>query len=236
MREEYEEARGLHQQSLDIFERLGEQRGRASSLHQLGIIAQDQGEYEEARYLYQQSLDIKERLGNQSGQANSLGQLGMLTYQQRNFEKALTYMIQTYILFDALGSPHRAFAQRMITEIRDHMDEETFMTQWRTLAGDQPLVAVVEQEETEDTHKDEALAILKLLGVISSVILQGTLEERLQLASYLPMVQKQLPPELAMLEGFFEHLAEALKRETPEAALVLWQAFTDGLNGNTTTF
>jgi Tfp pilus assembly protein PilF len=36
--------------------------GIAGSLHNLGVIAQDQGEYAEARRLYQQSLEIFERL------------------------------------------------------------------------------------------------------------------------------------------------------------------------------
>jgi len=135
----YEEARDLYQQSLEIEERLGDQSGRAGALHQLGRIAQNQGKYEEARSLYQQSLEIFEQLGDQSGRANSLGQLGMLTYEQEDFESALIYTIQSYILFDALRSPSRAFALRMIDRIRSHIDEEAFIAHWQRLAGNRPL-------------------------------------------------------------------------------------------------
>lgn len=62
-----DEASRLYQQSLEIAEKLGNQSGIASSLHQLGIIAQEQGDYATARRLYQRSLEIKEKLGNQAG-------------------------------------------------------------------------------------------------------------------------------------------------------------------------
>jgi hypothetical protein len=232
---EYEEARSLYQQSLIIFRQLGDQNGQAGSLHQLGRIAQGQGEYEEAHNLYQQSLVIKERLRNRSGQAISLGQLGLLAYEQKDFENALAYMIQAYILFDALRSPFRALAQRTITEIRSHMDEETFMTHWRTLTGDRPLVTVVEQEDTVDTDEDDALTVEELPSIVSSIILRGTAEQHQQIAADLIEAQQQLPPEAAPLRQFLECLVAALRGETPEVALLeppfteLWQKFQERL-------
>lgn len=48
--------------------------------------------------------------------------------------------------------------QDMIIDIHNRMDEETFMTQWRTFAGDRPLIAKAEQEETVDIDKNKAPA------------------------------------------------------------------------------
>ena len=59
------------------------------SLHQLGMIHQDQGNYEEAVKKYNQSLKIAEELGNKSGIAGTLHQLGMIHQRQGNYEEAV---------------------------------------------------------------------------------------------------------------------------------------------------
>ncbi len=64
VRGSYEEARQRYGQSLGIFERLGDQAGRASTMHALGNIARLQGNHEAAQWLYRQSLSIFERLGD----------------------------------------------------------------------------------------------------------------------------------------------------------------------------
>jgi tetratricopeptide (TPR) repeat protein len=161
-RGEYEEARQLYQQSLEIRQRLGNQAGQADSLHQLGRIAQDRGEHEEARQLYQQSLEIKERLGDQVGQANLLIQLGLLDYEQGNFENALISMIPAYLLLDALQSPSRTLLQDLqsvITEgIRSQMDDAIFAAHWHTLAGGHPLPDLpIEGIQQSSLHEDKAI-------------------------------------------------------------------------------
>jgi tetratricopeptide (TPR) repeat protein len=231
----YEEARRLYQQSLAIKELLGNQKDRAGTLHALGMIARRQGEYEEAQSLYLQNLSIFERLGDQSGQANSLGELGLLAYEQGDFKSALTYTIKAYILFDALRSPACSFAQQTITRIRSHMDEETFIAHWRMFAGDRPLVATVEQKETQGSGKDGALTVKQLPSVVSFIILRGTTQKRLQFVATLIQAQQQLPPEAVPLGRFLGCLVAALRGETPETALLeppftqLWQEFQQRL-------
>ena len=232
---EYEKARQLYQQSLEISERLGDQSTRANALHNLGRVAQDQGDYEKARQLYQQSLEVNERLGDLRERAISLYQLGRIAYLQGDFEKALIYTIQTYVVFDSLRSPLRDSAQGMIAIIRRDMDETTFVAYWRAIAGDRPLVVTVEQEETQDTDKDNTLTVEQLSDHVSSLILRGTVEQRLQFAAHLVEAQQQLPPEEAALGRLFDCLAAALRGETPEVALLeapftdVWQAFQDAL-------
>jgi len=95
------------------------------------------------------------------------------------------------------------------------------------------MVAAVEHEEAENT--DEGQTVEKLPGVVSSVILQGTMEERQQFATVLIDYQQYLPPEGAALGRFFACLAAALRGDTPEVAELeapcteLWQAFQDAL-------
>jgi len=100
---EYAEARRLYSESLTIFERLGDQGGRANTLHELGSIAQDQGEYEEARRLYSESLAIKERLGDQGARANTLGQLGMIAQDQGEYAEARRLYSESLTISERLG-------------------------------------------------------------------------------------------------------------------------------------
>jgi tetratricopeptide (TPR) repeat protein len=100
---EYDEARKLYQQSLDILQELGDKSGVARSLHQLGMLAQDTGEYDEARKLYQQSLKIKQELGDKSGVARSLHQLGMLAQDTGEYDEARKLYQQSLEIAKELG-------------------------------------------------------------------------------------------------------------------------------------
>jgi hypothetical protein len=161
--------------------------------------------------------------------------LGALAYRQENFKNALIYTIQAYLLFDALRSPSRALAERNIARIRSQMDDETFMTHWQMFAGDRPVVAAMEPGETQDTDRGKALTVEQLPSVVSSVISQGTAEQRQQFAAVLIEMQQQLPPEAAPVGRFFGCLAAALRGETPEVGLLeapfteLWQVFEERL-------
>ncbi len=97
------------------------------------------------------------------------------------------------------------------------------------------MVAAVQQEETESTDEDDGLAVEDLPGVVSSLILQGTAEQRQQVAAELTKAQQQVTLMEAALGRFFGCLAAALRGETPEVASLeppftdLWQEFQDAL-------
>jgi tetratricopeptide (TPR) repeat protein len=100
----YERARELYQQSLDIFRKFRDQRGIAFSLHNLGIIELNQDNYERARELYQQSLDMKRKLGDQGSTASSLHQMGILEQRQGNYEQARELYQQSLDIERKLGN------------------------------------------------------------------------------------------------------------------------------------
>ena len=69
---DYAGARALHEESLTLFQQLGDRQGVANSLNSLGNVVGDQGDFAGARALYEESLAIQRQLGNQRGVANSL--------------------------------------------------------------------------------------------------------------------------------------------------------------------
>ena len=87
---EVDEAIALYNQSLEIIERIGNVKGKAATLHELGRIYTNKGEVEHAIALYNQSLEIFERIGNVQGKAMTLWCLGHLAEQQGEYTKAIS--------------------------------------------------------------------------------------------------------------------------------------------------
>ncbi len=87
-RGEYEEARRIYKEALEIFNRLGSSLSMAICLDRLGKVAQDQGKTEEARQLYRESLSISERLGSEKSVARTLNNFGKLAQDENDYEEA----------------------------------------------------------------------------------------------------------------------------------------------------
>ena len=84
----------------------------ATSLHELGRLAQAQGDYPEAHRLYQESLDIAQQLGDRAGVAISLAQLALLEEREGNVGRALELIGEAEAIFTKLGSPYAKQARR----------------------------------------------------------------------------------------------------------------------------
>ena len=67
---------------------LGDRRGIARSLNNLGNVAHEQGDFASARTLYEESLAIRRELGDRRGIANSLNNLGNVAYEQDDYPAA----------------------------------------------------------------------------------------------------------------------------------------------------
>ena len=100
-------------------QQLGDKSGVASSLHNLGILAQATGDYDEARKLYQQSREINQQLGNKSGIAVSQAQLALLEEKMGNVKDALHLIRQAEATFLELGSPYAKLAG----EVRKRLEQ-----------------------------------------------------------------------------------------------------------------
>ncbi|MDF5709237.1 MAG: tetratricopeptide repeat protein, partial [Nostoc sp. S4] len=92
---EADEAIALYNQSLEIFERIGDVQGKAATLNNLGYIYANTGEVDEAIALYNQSLEITERIGDVQTKAATLHQLAILYANKGDVDEAIALYNQS---------------------------------------------------------------------------------------------------------------------------------------------
>jgi predicted ATPase len=97
-------ARSLFEQSLALYRKLGDKQNIATSLGNLGVVAQDQVDYVNARALYTQSLTLYRELGNRPGIAHSLANLGNIAIEQCDYATAQVLHEQCLALYSELGN------------------------------------------------------------------------------------------------------------------------------------
>lgn len=100
---DYDSARALYDESLNIRRRLGDKQGISASLNNLASVAYRQGDYDAARALYEESLAIKRQLGDKQGIAASLNNLGIITHQQGDYDAARTLYEEGLVIKRQLG-------------------------------------------------------------------------------------------------------------------------------------
>ncbi len=81
-------AERLYEQSLAMFEELGDEHGRAVMLHRLSISSMVRGDLDRARELVAESHEIHERTGDLWGQAQTVGTLGAIERDTGNPARA----------------------------------------------------------------------------------------------------------------------------------------------------
>jgi non-specific serine/threonine protein kinase len=85
---DYEAARSLLGESLEIARELGDRAGIAAAQFELGNIANDHDQLGEARALYEESLAIRRDLGDRRGASMALHNLAVVAEAQRDFARA----------------------------------------------------------------------------------------------------------------------------------------------------
>jgi predicted ATPase/DNA-binding SARP family transcriptional activator len=102
-------AERLWEQSLALFERLGDEHGRAVLLHRLGILAMWKGDLDRARVLVEESQAIHERNDNEwqrlFGVAQTIGTLGAIARDAGELERAATLIEQSAAMGREVGVP-----------------------------------------------------------------------------------------------------------------------------------
>jgi tetratricopeptide (TPR) repeat protein len=89
-----ERALSLYQQSLGLYESIGDVQGKAATLHQMAGICAQQGQVERALSLYQQVSEIDKSIGDVQGKAATLHQMAYLAGQQGDRERATQLYLQ----------------------------------------------------------------------------------------------------------------------------------------------
>jgi tetratricopeptide (TPR) repeat protein len=100
---DYESAISFHQQSLEIFQEIGDRSGIAASFNNLGNAYHSQGDYESAISFHQQSLEIFQQIGDRSGIATSFNNLGNAYYAQGDYESAISFYQQSLEIYQEIG-------------------------------------------------------------------------------------------------------------------------------------
>ncbi len=76
------------QQSLEIFTRLGDRKGRACCLSNLGLVYEESGQHEKAKGLLQRTLPVFREIGCRDALAIGLEVLGRATLGLGEYERA----------------------------------------------------------------------------------------------------------------------------------------------------
>ncbi|HLK60521.1 MAG TPA: tetratricopeptide repeat protein [Chthonomonadaceae bacterium] len=90
MQGDYRSARSLYEEGLAIARELGDKRGLAESLLNLGNVAFNLGDYISARALYEEGLPLRRELGDKQDIASSLNNLGLVADNQGDYASART--------------------------------------------------------------------------------------------------------------------------------------------------
>lgn len=91
-RGDFPQALEYYQKSLSLNEGIGNKKGIAGCLNNIGLIYRERGNNTRALEYYQRSMAIFEAIGEKNGLANSLNNIGNIYGDQRNFTRALEYM------------------------------------------------------------------------------------------------------------------------------------------------
>ncbi len=100
---DYPAARAQHEEGLAIWRQLGDQRGIAVALNNLGMVMRSQGDYASARTLYEESLVIERQRGDRWGLAAGLNNLGSLAAAQGDYRGCRTHLEESLAIWRELG-------------------------------------------------------------------------------------------------------------------------------------
>jgi tetratricopeptide (TPR) repeat protein len=101
---DFSEASQALQQSLELYQMLGDTLGEARTAGNLAIVATEEGKYAEARHYYEMSLELSRKVNNLQSVASALHNLGILASQQGNFAEAQARYTESLPLFRQLGN------------------------------------------------------------------------------------------------------------------------------------
>ena len=104
VRRDYERATQLFEESLALSQEVGDEKGVASSLHQLGNVLSDKGDYQRAKAIYEEGLVQFRRLGDTAALARYLVSMGAEFLLQGDHERGASLNEEATELYRRLGS------------------------------------------------------------------------------------------------------------------------------------
>ncbi|MGO9569082.1 MAG: tetratricopeptide repeat protein [Desulfomonilaceae bacterium] len=95
---------GILGEVIEIFRKLADLKGEATTLNNLGLVYADWGHYAEAVEYYEKSLDIKTKLGDSRAEGATLNNLGNVYHVWGQPSKALENYEKS---LEAVAKPHK---------------------------------------------------------------------------------------------------------------------------------
>lgn len=131
---EYAAARLAFEESRDIYQSLGYQRGVALAIHNLGETVYKMGEYANARELLRESLRIRRHLGLPRGYPYSFELLAQVNESEGRYEQAVQLLAASETLRIRIGAPLEQVAQKhvtaVMTRVRAQLGDVAFELAW----------------------------------------------------------------------------------------------------------
>ncbi|MGI8707795.1 MAG: ATP-binding protein [Actinomycetota bacterium] len=129
-----ERARSLFGEALELFRKIGDRGGEASSLNSLGVLTRSLHDLDAAEKLFEESVALRRDIGDEPGTASSLSNLALVAIDRGDFDRAWDLLENTLRLDRARGDEWGvavSIANRGVIQLeRGDLDDAT------TAAGD----------------------------------------------------------------------------------------------------
>jgi len=116
---EYEEAAALFQEAQSIYQELGDRKGQAEMLNNLGAVRTQEERYDAAAEAFEEARSVFESLEDSNGLAQTLGNLGSMYRYQGDNDAAVEHLKRAIDLFHEVGDREKEAATlRLVSRIR----------------------------------------------------------------------------------------------------------------------
>jgi CHAT domain-containing protein/Tfp pilus assembly protein PilF len=102
-RSDFALAKAAYETALELVREIGDRRGEARALGNLGVVYGSLGDYAKARDYHERHLELARALGDRAGEARALGNLGVVYGSLGDYAKARDYHERHLELARALG-------------------------------------------------------------------------------------------------------------------------------------
>jgi len=232
---DYERGVALNEESLAIKRKLGDKRGIAVSLSNLGRVAYDRCDYEQASALYAECLALFREVSDVRSIALTLNNLGNLAQSQGDPKRAMTLFAESLDLFREMGD------KRNISVLSFNMgDIARYEGDYEQATG-----LYLESLMLSEELGDKAVLAACLLGLANVICTQGQAERAARLFGAEEALRESIgahlsPSERAAYDHNVSIACGALSKEAFAAAwaegraMTLQQAVAYALEGTRT--
>jgi len=107
---------------LELWLEFDDRHGAASTYHQLGVVAQEQGRFADAEQAYRQALELWLEFDDRHSAASTYHQLGVVAQEQGRFADAVTYLARAAANWYASTGQWPPETIVVIKQAGDHLD------------------------------------------------------------------------------------------------------------------